>query len=201
MLMRRLRSGIAAEDGVGLVEVLVAIGLMSVIGGIVMITLVRGMRISAATQTRFDALADLQKTVDRMTGPMRGAAPVNFGLSNATTAVFEVWDSSFTNKFRYTYTYCPTQKRIHMRRRPAADAYSAIDCATTTERVLIDRVTNGNPADAGYVPVFGYRQGDGTTAATAQTNVFQINVTVRRSLSEQANPIRVDTRVRLRNAR
>lgn len=196
MLIRRLRSAFSEEDGVGLVELMVVMVLMTIIGGIVVSSLVGGMKANAKTQTRQDALAVLQKSVDRMSGPLRAAAPVNFSLSTQNTAVVEVWNSDFSAKERYTYTYCPTRGRVHMRRQAASVAYVAIDCASTTLPVLIDQVTN-----SATEKMFVYKMSNGSTDATADSNVFQINVKVKRSLNNQPTPIVVETQVRLRNAR
>ena len=210
MLTRSLRSALSEEDGVGLVELMVVMTLMTIIGAVVMTSLIGGMKANARTQTRHDALAQLQKSVDRMTGPLRGAAPVNAAESitaaaaaTGDVAVVEVWDSNFVNKFRYTYRYCPTPApgRIHLRRTAATVAYLPINCATTTAPVLIDQVTNAQATPP--VRVFTYRGSDGSvlSAGAADTSVFQIDVKVRRSLVGQTRPILVETQVRLRNAR
>lgn len=201
-MLTRLRSVASEEDGAGLVELLVVMTLMTIVGSVVLTSLVGGMKANAKTQTRLDALGELQKSVDRMTGPLRAAAPVNFSLSTQgaaqETAVVEVWNANFTAKERITYTYCRTQRRVHMRRQPATTAYAPINCASTTAPVLIDQVSNANTAAD---RMFTYKMSDGTTDATADSNVYQINVKVRRSLRNHPTPIVVETQVRLRNAR
>src|SRR5688572_15198620 len=116
MLRKRLRD----EDGVSLVELLVVILLMAVIGGAGTTTLVRSMQVSAKTQTRFDALADLQRSVDRMTRELRAAAPLQVGgapvvVAEPNRVVVNVFRNTFTEQRRFTYQFCPTQQRLHVR--------------------------------------------------------------------------------------
>lgn len=218
-MLTRIRPRLADEDGITLVELLVVMVLMTLIGGAVLSSLVSGMKATASTQTRYDALADLQKSVGRMTRELRAADPLiltaNPAVLHPSTperAVVEIYrDATFSAKLRYTYTYCPpagsTPGRIHVRQESLpAGAPQATNCAaapgsaTHPGAVLIDRLANGVPATPGYAPVFRYLRPDGT-ATTEARQAFQLAVTVRRSVANQVQPITVDTRVRIRNAR
>lgn len=200
-MLTRTRAAFAREDGVGLVEVLVAISLTMVVGGIALSSLVQGMRATTSTQTRFDAVASLQKSVDRMSTTLRAGVPPVVSVGNSNTAMVEVWDAAMVNKIRYTYTYCPGTRVIRARREAATAPANPISCTTPGDAaVLIDRVTNGQTdGAAGPIPVFTYVRSNGATATVA-ADVAQINIAVRRSMPGQAS-IRVNTSVRLRNAR
>lgn len=200
-MLTRLRARLAQEQGVSLVELLVVIVLMSVIGGAATTSLVRSMKVSAATQTRFDALADLQKSVDRMTRELRAAAPLVVGgapvvVAEPNRVVVNVFRNNFSEIRRFTYLYCPAQQRIHVRTEGPSPAPSgapaAMDCSTTTAPILIEDVNNTGA-------VFQYFTAAGV-ATTVPSQVRTIRVNVRRALPDQA-PITVETRVRVRNAR
>ena len=200
------------ERGVSLVELLVVIVLMSVIGSVVTTSLVRGMKLSASTQSRFDALADLQKSVDRMTRELRAAAPLTVGgapLLVAEPHYISMYSfrSSFSERRRFTYRYCPTQQTLHAwPEGPTpvpAGAVPALTCGTTTAPVLISDVANGSyNAAVPSTAVFTYYDSSGAVLPypIVLASVQRIRVSVTRALPGQ-NPITVQTMVRLRNAR
>lgn len=203
-MLTRLGTRMSDERGITLVELLVVMLLMGVIGSVATTGLVRGMQVSAATQTRFDALADLQKSVDRMTAELRAAEAEEVGgaplvVAEPDRVVVNVFSNEFSEHRRYTYRYCATEQRIHALVEGPSPAPSGtpptITCATTTAPVLIDGVTN--PAGT---PVFEYRTAAGAVTSVA-SQARTVHVTVRRSLDGQPNPIEVKTMVRLRNAR
>ena len=204
-MLSGVRARLDDERGVSLVELLVVILLMSVIGGAATTSLVRSMKVSAATQTRFDALGDLQKSVDRMTRELRAAAPQVVGGAPVVVAeedriVVDVFREGFSQIRRFTYVYCPAQRRIHAGTEGPTPVPSGIpldvNCATTTLPILIEDVTN--PA-AGAGSVFEYRDRNGAVTLD-RTRVKTIRVTVKRDLPDQ-QPITVETMVRLRNVR
>ena len=222
-MLTRLRTSMADERGVTMIELFVVILLMGIVGSVATTSMVRGMKVSAATQARFTAVAALQKSVDRMTRELRAAAPVQVALpTRAVVVVFRnpggttaPAANNFNQQVRFTYDYCPTQGRIHVRRQawpattPTASIppqLSAINCATTSDPVLVDRVVN--PVDA--VPttqlpnsVFKYFRSDGVTETANLSEVRQIQVRVIRSLPNEpaSRTISVVTKVRLRNVR
>jgi len=210
-----LHSG--SEDGTTLVELLVVILMLSVIGSFVGVSLVTGMRVSQSTQRRYDGLAEMQMAVDRMARELRAADPVVFrqpvpatspqvytAVSGPNTAVVEIYrDATFTQKIRFTYTYCPASRAIHVRREQAPAAqWQPINCADTANLppVLISAVDN---ATAPTIPVFNYLTQSDVARDPAQgpTDVFRLRVTLRRTIPGQAAPIQVTTSVRVRNAR
>ena len=195
-MLTRMRQRLNAEDGLSLVELLIIMLLLGLIGSTVTTSLVRGMKATSATQSRFDALADLQKSVDRMTRNLRAADPLLFTSSTAQRAVVEVYrDETFTQKLRYTYTYCSTQQRIHVKTETnPVSAPAAANCAAMTDPVLISSVSNG------ATPVFQFFKVDGVTPATSAKDALTMKVTVSRAMRNQT-AIRVDTLVRLRNVR
>jgi len=195
--MMRFRDRLSDQRGVTLVELLVVIVLLGVVGSYMTRSMVSGMRATMSTQSRFDGLADLQQSVNRMTRELRAADPLVRASSNTTTAVVETYrDASFTTKLRYTYTYCPTQQHIVVRREVnPSGTPTAISCGAAGNTVLIPNVNNG------ATPVFAYQRADGTAAGAAD-KVFRIQVTVQRAVTgPPADTITVRTTVRLRNER
>lgn len=217
-MLTRLREALSDERGVSLVELLVVIVLMGVIGGIGTTSMVRGMKVSAATQSRFDALADLQRSVERMTRELRAAAPTQVGgapvlVAEANRVSVAVWRNNFTEQYRFTYQYCPTQQTLLVRREgplatpPTPGTGPTLNCVTPTDPILITRVSNQPPAPG--QPMFRYFVRDPLTGLETATPtitptlslVRKIEVNVWRSMPDQTTPIKVRTMVRLRNAR
>ena len=218
-MLTRLRRLHDDERGVSLIELLVVVVLMSAIGGVVTTSLVKGMQVSASTQSRFDALADLQKSVDRMTRELRAAAPLAVGGAPVLVAEphrvavysFRTDDTTatptaFGERRRFTYRYCPTQQTLLARVEgptPApSGAVPGLSCGASTS-ILISDVANGayDPAVAGSA-VFTYYDSNGTLLPqpVVLASVQRIRVVVTRALPNQ-DPITVETMVRLRNAR
>ena len=206
-MLTALRNRLHDEQGVTLIEVLVVMILMGVIGGTVTTSLVRAMKTTATTEERFTAIGELQKAVGRMSRELRAADPVLYSSSTSQRAVVETYrGADFAQRLRFTYTYCPTQKSIHVRREAAPAGLPGAATCPSADPVLIRNVVNGQsvaPAAAGSTPVFRFLKRDGLTPATAATDVVVLEVRVRRALPNQpaARPIEVTTAVRLRNVR
>ena len=213
-----IRARLADDSGVSLVELLVVIVLMGVIGGIGTTSMVRGMKVSAATQSRFDALADLQRSVDRMTRELRAAAPTQVGgapvlLAQANRISVAVWRNNFTEQYRFTYQYCPDQQTLLVRREgplatpPTPGTGPLLNCVTPTDPILITGISNNTPAPG--QPMFRYFVRDPATGLESPTPtltptlslVRKVEVNVWRSMPDLTTPIKVTTMVRLRNAR
>lgn len=206
-MLTRLREAHADERGVTMIEVLVVIVLIGLVGSVVTSSLVQGMRVTAETQSRFHALADLQKSVDRMTRELRAAIAVDVMDANRTAVV--VYRENFTRQVRFTYTYCPTEQRLHVKQEtlvtPEPPAKIAAFPAITSpascpsaDPVLVEPVSNNGTA------MFQYLTAPTATVAavtpTSTSTVGQIRALVARDLPSQP-PITVETWVRLRNVR
>lgn len=201
--MTRLRQRLADDAGVSLVELLIAVVLMAVIGGAVTTSLVQGMQLTMSTQNRFDALADLQKSVDRITRELRAADPIVRANSNDDTAVVEVYrDQAFAEKLRYTFYFCQADKVVKVRREVLpAGAPTTPSCASA-DPTLLTNVTRGTRIDGTTIPVFQYLRADGVTPEpTDSAKVYRLVVTVKRAVVHQSDDVQVQTEVRLRNAR
>lgn len=78
MLSRRSVDAPAArEDGIGLVELLVVMLIMSVVGAITVTGLVRGLHVSNDADRRIQALTDLQQSGQRVSRELRMACSVH----------------------------------------------------------------------------------------------------------------------------
>lgn len=219
-MLTRLRAQTGEESGVSMVELLVVIVLMSVVGSIATAGLVRGMKLSASTQSRFVALAELQKSVDRMSRELRAAAPLQVGGAPVVEAgphrvVVNTFRNNFSAVRRFTYELCPDQRRLHVRTEGPTTAALApagtsptLNCASPNAPALVDGVNNSG---APVLDTFQYFDSAGAAiqpvapatvlSATQLAQVKSIKVTVRRALPNTTRTIQVSTTVRLRNAR
>ena len=210
-MLRRLQDRSGKEDGFTLVELLVVVMLLSVIGGLVGTSLVTGMRVTSATQSRYDAIHDLQKGVDRLARELRAADPIWYpapssGIPGEASAAMEIYRDppAFTIRERFTYTFCPAARKLFVRRQTPAPALTS---PPTTPPTLTCPATPTGAAPAGSVPLisnvdamtFTYQTAAGTTP-TAARDVHRIIVTVRRAVPGQAD-INIRTALRVRNAR
>ncbi len=207
-MLTRFRAACDDERGVTLVETLVVLVLIGLVGSVVTSSLVQGMRVTTATQSRFHALAEMQKSVDRMTRELRAAAVVQVMEPDRTAVV--VYRENFTQQVRFTYTYCSGQQRLHVKQETMATpvppatiaAFPAISSPTacpSSDPVLAEPVLNNG------TPMFTYLTAPTLavptpTTPTSASKVGQIRVLVARNLPSQP-PITVETLVRLRNVR
>jgi prepilin-type N-terminal cleavage/methylation domain-containing protein len=172
------------ESAFTLVELLVVLVLMGVVGGIVTNGLTTAMRTTRETQTRIDAMAELQRGAERISRELRAACPIVGTLApHAVTAAIQ----RDGERLRHTYRF---------------DAATGIlsqdvvrDDAGTWTTVLDGHPLVQDLLDTGAT--FTYLDVDAEAAALAR-DVRTIRLVMRRDLPEQG-PIEVETTVSLRN--
>lgn len=187
MLMTRLLRS-RSEAGFTLVELLVVLVLLGVVGGVVVSAITTGLRSSANTTARITALQELEIALQRMTGDLRAANP----LQLSTTGNYEREigaridrDGSVTDVTYEVRTVAGVQQLIRV----------------DTGQTLVSLVDNGGE------PVFRYLDEDGedvdcsTDCSTAYLqDTSRIEIRLVRSLGN-GDDVRAITSVGIRSLR
>jgi prepilin-type N-terminal cleavage/methylation domain-containing protein len=165
-----------ADDGVGLIELLVVVALLAVVGGIVSSGLVSGMRTTRQAQDRVDANAQLQRAAERISREIRAADPLLVAEPNRIEAR--------VRRGGGTPTYVARVVGTDLR-----------DGMGGVQTPVVRNVATGTP-------VFRYFTAAGaeitTVTSTNLPTISRVTITIVRTLPEQP-PIRVQTAVTLRN--
>jgi type II secretory pathway pseudopilin PulG len=176
------------DDGIGLVELLVVMLLLTVVGAMVLSTVIGGLQTTRKADARVTALTDLQKAVERIGRETRVADP----LLVASASDFQ--GQIYRNGARLRYRYWLSGTDLMERR----DQFSAGTWSVGPAQVFVRDVVESN--------VFTYLDATGAditgqvaTGAASVNDVARVSVRLRRGLREQS-PIEVQTLVMLRNA-
>lgn len=174
-----------SSDGFSLIELLVALLIAGVVGGVAVSGIVGGLHQTARTQDRIDAFSELQITVERMSREVRAADPI----TDATPDRMEVQVRRDGGCFRFVYELAGDE--LQVRRDVSAD-----DCATFTPGASTPMVSDViNP---GGRPLFTYQTSDGAPT-TSLEDISTVNMEIVRDLRDQ-QPVAVSTVVNVRNA-
>lgn len=177
------------DRGFTLVELLVVMLLLAVIGTYVTSALITAMQNTRQTQTRIEAMAELQRGAERVARELRAACPIVGGLdANAITAAI-LRDGAIE---QHTFWYdgaSDTLRHSATRRDGASWVPMFID------RVLVRDLDPSGPVFthygyAGNPPAWGQ--------VTQRHQVRSVRLTLRRDLPEQS-AVEVETLVGLRN--
>lgn len=176
---QRLRS---EDDGISLVELLVAVGLATVIGGLLVTTVVQSFAAERRTVSRVEALNEAKSAMERMSRDVRAAAPIVIAEAGRVQADVE----RDVGALRMTYQVV------------ADGATSRIDVTTddgtsATTRVLVDGL---DPA----TQVFEYLDGSGV-ATTLVDDIRSVRLRLRVLPSATDASVELDDEVTVRNAR
>lgn len=90
-LVRRVKGRLAGEDGVSLTELVIAMGLLGLIGAIIMMSLSTSARAGAQIDDQTRGLADLQVVTERLSRDLRAARGVD---EHATEKQLTLWIDS-----------------------------------------------------------------------------------------------------------
>lgn len=177
------------DDGVTLVELLVAITVMAVIGVAVLTTIVQAMRTTAEGQDRVTTLTELANAAERVAREVRAADPV---VSAAATALqLEVQRNGILERHTFTAAEGGLQHRI-------ARYSDALGTSLTTDGTsqLVPALTV--PATG----VFTYWQEGGDAWAPGSHDVAElarVDFSLAAVLDGQEVPYTLTTSVHLRN--
>ena len=201
---------------------LVVLVIMGVVGAITMTSIVKALHSTRQTQARSEALADVEKGLQRMSREIRAAHPVTLGsvtyspIARAAANEIQVRilrknPAGVDRSYAFTYRY--TGGQIGETRRESAPGTDPVTAAVTygPDARFVELVSN--PAT---LPMFMYYDANGAQLALSATcttaagsvaclsaddtrRVARVRVTVSRTVPERSSPLTVSTLVSLRN--
>lgn len=173
------------EDGFTLVELLVVMVLVTLVGGVVLTSMVRGMQANSLAQDRIDAYNELQLAAERVTRELRAANPVI--VADADHAQMRVVRDGSCREFTFE-----VEDDVLM----AREELSSDECITVNaapNRPFLQALD----AEA-ETAVFTYRDQDGVETNDPK-EVATITLTLTRELPDQPS-VAVSTLVSVRNS-
>jgi prepilin-type N-terminal cleavage/methylation domain-containing protein len=175
-----------ADAGFTLVELLVVMTLLSVIGGVVVSSLVTSMQSTRDTQTRVEAMAQLQRAAENVTREIRAACPIvgtSLDKDRITAAIQRDGE-----RLRHTYRLDAAAGTLvqDVQQENAAGSWVTL----ISGRVIISDLV----ADKSGFEFFD----DASGAVTLPGDVRMVKVNLSRSLPD-AGDVFVETAVSLRN--
>lgn len=185
----RLRDG---QGGLTLVELLVVMGLLTVVGAIAMSGLVRGMQTATYSQQRGDAVQATQIALERVSRELRAADPLRAAAPGAVTVDVYRQGALLQYEFRVEAAGTTFELVQELRRfdDPTADPTSDTPDAVT-ESVLVSDLVDED--------VFVLLDASGTAGASA-ADTRQVQIVLERAVDGEVDPIEVTTTVKVRNA-
>lgn len=189
-MLTRLRAAAEREDGFTLVELLVAMLVLSLVGAAAVSALGQGVRASARGQARGESLMDLQLVAQRMSREIRAANPIL--VAEAGRIEVQIARSGQTRRYRYELTPMPapgTRNRL----RELRTVGTVSDTFVLGEEFVAGGLTLsyadgvGNPLTA--LPL---SQGD-------RARVKTVTITLTRFTPMNPAPMSVSTTVSVRN--
>lgn len=197
--MSRIHRRLATDDGVTVVELLVAITLVGIIGAITVTGLVRGMHTTRYSQDRVDALAATQTGLERMSREIRAADPLREKEEDRIALDVRRGGSLYHYQYEVQDAGGGLYELVQeLWRFDDPDEFDApgwspaeSDADRTSTSVLVSRLA-GDEA-------FTYLDTNGADAASIE-ETRRVVVTVSRVVQDDVEPIEVETTVKVRNA-
>lgn len=189
-MLTRLRAAAEREEGFTLVELLVAMLVLSIVGAAAVSALGQGVRASARGQARGDALMDLQLVAQRMSREIRAANPIL--IAEASRIEVQIVRAGQTRQYRYELAAMPapaTRNRLHEVRVVGANS---------------DTFVLGEEFEAGGLAL-SYADGVGNALTTLplspgdRARVKTVTITLTRFTPMNPAPMTVSTTVSVRN--
>lgn len=185
-MLSRLRRRLAAEHGISLIEVLIAIVIAGVVGGAIVNAMSQGTRAAQRSHNRVTALAELQTVAQRVARELRAANPIT--LADATQAEVAVNRAGQSRTYRFRLVADGTTYRIEEVRTIAGVGSTSILARGLPVTGLALRYYDGTgtellpPVTGGNVPL-----------------IRTIKVTLSRFIPLNTAPITLETTVDVRN--
>jgi prepilin-type N-terminal cleavage/methylation domain-containing protein len=213
--VKRLRRS-GADTGVSLVEMLVVLVLLSVVGAITTTGMIKATQSARQTQDRAEALADVEKGLQRMSREIRAAHPINIGavrhapIASASADAVQVRIlrknlAGVDRSYAFTYRYTAGQV-LETRREAAPGADPAVGTVSYgPDGRFLTRVVNTAPvflyydANGALLPLTATCGAVACLAEDSLRRVAKVRISISRSVPEKSVPLTVSTLVSLRN--
>jgi len=201
------------EQGFTLVELLVALVILGVVGGMVMTAVVTSLQAASATTSRVIALDELQTAMQRVSRDLRAAEL--FIITESTAVDREVTVVVFRNGEEQEVTYRVENREgvdVLVREDTGQTLITLVDnCEVLDEDLDENPEENGGAEEADPIascaqPVFTYLNSDGTEidcdgdCANAYSKARQVEVRFIRGIDGR-EPVTVESLVNVRNTR
>jgi prepilin-type N-terminal cleavage/methylation domain-containing protein len=160
-MRRPWRAGAATQDGFTLTELLISLGVFSVVSAMVTAASVSGLHQQTKVQNREDALALMRTALQRIDRDIRAASPLL--AASATRLVLREYDDRGTRDVTY---------QVDGTRLTVDETLTAEDGTTTTSVAKVLLTDLATSAVFSFAPVPGYTAptGSGVNATTCATS-------------------------------
>jgi prepilin-type N-terminal cleavage/methylation domain-containing protein len=204
------------DGGVSLVEMLVVLVVLSVVGAITTTGMIKATQSARQTQARAEALADVEKGLQRMSREVRAAHPITVGavrhtpIARAAANEIELRilrknPAGVDRSYAFTYRYT-TGQVLETRREAAPGADPAVGTITYgPDGRFLTRVVNTAPvflyydANGALLPLTATCGAVACLAEDSLRRVAKVRISISRSVPEKSLPLTVSTLVSLRN--
>jgi prepilin-type N-terminal cleavage/methylation domain-containing protein len=188
------------DAGFSLIELMVVVMLTAVIGGVVSVSLITGMRSTRQDQSRGNASNAVQLMVEQISRDVRVADPLR--SVSTTDIVVDRYLGAICQRIEWRVTSSSLQRRVQVFNAPNANTsdstngcynYASPPAALTDTgfKTMMSRLTSATP--------FSALTAAGATASTAAAT-HQLAITLSQSLPQNRAGISYSTSVTLRNA-
>lgn len=181
------RPDLSADDGISLVEMMVAIVITAALGGVLVSSVVRTFQATAQATIRVDVLTSLERAHQRITRSVRAADPV---ISASATALEVVVHDS--RQERRIIRYALSGDRLDQTVRTYTSPSSTTPATTVTTPVI-------DGLDQTGVTTFAYADAAGAPwDGVAATDIATVTITLQATTTSDVIPL--TTTVFLRNS-
>lgn len=203
------------ERGFSLIELLVVMVILGVIGGVVTSAIITAMNSARETTSRTQAIHELEVSLERIGRELRAADPILPSGSTPRRYHEHLGAEVVRDRKVLVVSYQVEVDGDHQRLVQDTTTFDLDDLMDDpdAEPVVSPRRTLITAIDNGDEPVFRYYDGDGqeitcdpdVEGAAACDHEYgaakKIGIRLMRDLQDDRNPVRVETRINVRNTR